>query len=185
MHHICWYSFQVSWSISSALLERTLERQSQRAPFSVSLHLFPDAKMICSPLLLFCLSSGKLNKEHFWITFPWAYVLSRLWPLDFYRRKANGECVQVKGQKWISALPPPPPPAQSTQIKRTFFTFPDPRNKFLKWVGPWREWWFNMAFDFVVSREVDPEHREFPQVPLGGESLTMWVAGRLPHASGL
>lgn len=25
-----------------------------------------------------------------------------------------------------------------------------------------------MVFDFVVSRKVDPEHQEFPQVPLGG-----------------
>lgn len=29
------------------------------------------------------------------------------------------------------------------------------------------EWWFNMVFDFVVSREADPEHWEFPQIPLG------------------
>lgn len=29
------------------------------------------------------------------------------------------------------------------------------------------------------------EHWEFPQVPLGWESLTLWVAGRLPHANGL
>lgn len=49
---------------------------------------------------LFCLSSGKLNREHFKVTFPWACVLSMTLSmvslLDFYRRKANCDWLKYK-----------------------------------------------------------------------------------------
>lgn len=149
--------FQVTWIISSALFERPLEWLPWWEPFSISLHLFPDAKVTCSPLLLFRLSSGKLNKEHFQITFPWVYVLYRQWPLDFYMRKANCKCVQEKGQNQIFS-----PPSQYSQIKITFFNFPDPRNKFLKWVG---QWWSEGSTWCLILLSPEKLILSNPQVP--------------------